>query len=113
MKNINKIRNLCLVVLLGLPLVATTGLVGCAGDRDSRSTGQYIDDHSLTMRVKNALGHNSEYKFENVSVDVYRGTVQLNGFVANSDQKSRAEDIVKQVPGVQKIENNISIKEQS
>jgi hyperosmotically inducible periplasmic protein len=113
MKNTCKqISSVCVALAtLALPIVATTTLVGCAGSNSERSTGQYIDDQSLTMRVKNALGHNSEYKFDNVSVTTFRGTVQLNGFVTNSEQKSRAEELAREVQGVQRIENNISIKE--
>jgi|SRR6185437_15829530 len=96
--------------LLTTAVVATT--TGCAGDKYNRSTGQYIDDKSLTMRVKDALKDNPEYKYDDVSVDVFRGTVQLNGFVNTSDQKSKAEDIVKKVQGVQNVVNNITVKPQ-
>lgn len=112
MKIMNKkISSVCVALAMALPLAAITGLVGCAGNASERSTGQYIDDQSLTARVKSALAHNSEYKFDNVSVTTFRGTVQLNGFVNNSAQKSRAEEVARQVQGVERIENNISIKE--
>jgi hyperosmotically inducible protein len=112
MKILNsKISGVCMAAAMALSLAVTTGLVGCAGGGSERSTGQYIDDQGLTMRVKNALAHNSEYKFDNVHVTTFRGTVQLNGFVSNREQKSRAEDIARQVQGVERIENNISVKE--
>lgn len=100
-----------LALCLGL---LTTGIVastsGCAGDKYNRSTGQYIDDKSLTVRVKHALSENPEYKFSDVDVDVFRGTVQLNGFVSTDQQKSQAEDIAKGVQGVNNVVNNITIK---
>jgi hyperosmotically inducible protein len=100
---------LCLGLLTTAAITATSG---CAGDKYNRSTGQYIDDKSLTMRVKHALGENPEYKFSDVSVNIFRGTVQLSGFVNTSDQKSKAEDIAKQVQGVDKVVNNITVKPQ-
>jgi hyperosmotically inducible periplasmic protein len=109
MKNKNKIVSLALC--LGLLTTAAVGtFAGCASSDNSRSTGQYIDDKTLQREVHDALKDNAEYKFDNVNVDVYRGTVQLSGFVQNSDQKSQAKDIAKNVQGVTDVENNITVQ---
>jgi hyperosmotically inducible protein len=105
---ITKIIGLSLCVA-ALPLAAF--VTGCAGDRYHQSTGENIDDHATTMRVKSALGNNTEYKFDGVEVNTFKGTVQLSGWVNNHDQKSRAGEIAKGVDGVKDVENNISIKE--
>ena len=102
---------LCLLLCLGLSTAAVTALTGCAGNKNERSTGQYIDDKSLTVRVHDALHDNADYKFNNVDVNVYSGTVQLSGFVNTSDQKSKAADIAKGVQGVKDVVNNITVKE--
>lgn len=107
----NKINSLCVAICLTLPLAATVSLTGCAGDNYKRSTGEYIDDKALSARVNSALGDNAEYKFKEVKVTSYRGTVQLSGFVNTSDQKRRAADIAEKVQGVKHVENNITIKE--
>jgi len=103
-------KALCLLLGAALSFAAATTFTGCAGDRYDRSTGEYIDDKSLTVRVHDALADNPDYKFGDVNVNVYRGTVQLNGFVNSSDQKSKAEDIVKNVQGVKQVQNNLSVK---
>jgi hyperosmotically inducible protein len=104
----------CLVLCLGLSIMAAViGTTGCAGDRYNRSTGEYIDDNSIKARVNDALGNNPDYKFEGVSTLVFKGTVQLNGFVDMSDQKSKAVDIAKGVEGVRKVVNNISVGNQA
>jgi hypothetical protein len=112
-KNImkNQINGLCLVLCLGLTTMAVGSLNGCAGNQYDRSTGEYIDDKSLTLRVHNALSDNQEYKFSDVNVNIFRGTVQLTGFVDTSDQKSKAEEIAKGVQGVKDVDNKISVKE--
>jgi hyperosmotically inducible periplasmic protein len=92
-------------------LGSIAGLTGCAGNRTDRSTGEYIDDKSLDVRVHDALKDNAEYKFDDVNVTSFRGTVQLSGFVDTSAQKSKAGEIAKNVEGVKDIENNISVKE--
>ncbi len=108
-----KIQNggLCVLLCLGLSTAAVATFTGCAGNQYDRSTGQYVDDKSLTVRVHDALGDNPDYKFDDVNVDVFRGTVQLSGFVNTSDQKSKAADIAKNVQGVKDVKNNITIKE--
>ena len=85
-------------------------MTGCAGDRYQRSTGEYIDDKAISRRVKSALNDNAEYKFSDVHVDSFKGTVQLSGFVTTGDQKRKAGDIAERVDGVKKVENNITIK---
>lgn len=76
-----------------------------------RSTGEYVDDKSLTARVNSALNNNAEYKFEQVNVTAFKGTVQLSGFVNTADQKTKAGEIAKQVQGVKDIANNITVKD--
>jgi hyperosmotically inducible protein len=96
--------------LLTTGVIATT--TGCSSTKNGRTTGQYIDDSTLKMHVKDALNDNPQYKFNGVNVDVFRGTVQLNGFVSTSDQKSQAETIAKGVQGVSNVVNNITIQQQ-
>ena len=62
--------------------VTAIGFVGCASDNadsDShkRTTGRYIDDKMLVQRVKGSLNDNEVYKFPDVKVNTYNGTVQL------------------------------------
>lgn len=99
-----------LVLCLGaLPLL--TMVTGCAGDRYHQSTGENIDDHGTTMRVKSALSKDAQYKYEDVNVDTFKGVVQLSGFVNTHAQKSRAAEIAKGVENVKDVENNITVKE--
>jgi osmotically-inducible protein OsmY len=96
---------------VGLLSAAVSVFTGCAGNQTDRSTGEYIDDKSLTLRVHEALAGNAEYKFGDVNVNVFRGRVQLTGFVDTSDQKSKAAEVAKGVQGVKDVENDISLKE--
>jgi hyperosmotically inducible protein len=86
------------------------GAVGCAGNRYSRSTGEYIDDHSLQLRADHALNQNPDYKFEDISIVTFKGTIQLNGFVDTPEQRTKAGDIAKQVQGVRSVENNVIVE---
>jgi osmotically-inducible protein OsmY len=113
MKNMKNKMQITKVVGLALCLGAApllTLVTGCAGDRYHESTGESIDDHTITMRVKDALSNDSQYKFEGVNVDTFKGTVQLSGFVDTSDQKDRAATLAKGVQGVKDVDNNITVK---
>jgi osmotically-inducible protein OsmY len=99
---------------LGMAIVLATaaaGFTGCAGSRYSESTGEHIDDSATTGRVKSSLGSDTMYKYPDVKVSTFKGTVQLSGFVNEKAQKSRAGDLAKNTAGVKEVENNISVKE--
>lgn len=105
-----RINGLCLLLCVGLSAAAVTTFTGCAGNKYDRSTGEYIDDKSLSVRVHTALADNPDYKFSDVNVNIFRGTVQLSGFVNSSDQKSKAAEIAKGVQGVKEVDNKIEVK---
>ena len=105
------LKALGLAIGLGaLPLLL--GPTGCTtGSRYQQSTGEYIDDHTLSSHVKKALGHDSQYKYDDVNVVTFKGVVQLSGFANMKDQKDRAGDLAKNVEGVKEVQNNITVKE--
>jgi hyperosmotically inducible protein len=95
--------------MCGVLAVALLG--GCAGNRVERSTGEMIDDNATTLRVKNALSKDPVYKYPDVTVTTFKGTVQLGGFVESDGQKRKAEDMIRQVEGVKQVKNAISLKQ--
>jgi len=104
------LKVLTLIACLGaLPLLG--GLTGCAGNRYSQSTGERIDDHATSSRVRSALSSDTQYKYDGVNVETFKGVVQLSGFVNSRDQKNRAGDLAKKVEGIKEVANNITVKE--
>lgn len=103
------------LIVFSLAAVTAISFAGCAtnsADRDShkRSTGRYIDDKMLVGKVKGALDDSAVYKFPDVKVNTYNGTVQLTGFVDTMDQKRKAEEIARNVQGVAAVQNEIALK---
>lgn len=91
-------------LLAGLTLV----LAGCGtNNRYERSTSEFVDDKRLGQRVKTALNAQPVYKYPDVKIQTYRGTVQLSGFVATEAQKQAATEIARQVRGVDELQNDI------
>ncbi len=83
---------------------------GCAGTATRESTGEYVDDASVTAKVKAAFVKDPIVKALQVKVDTFKGVVQLSGFVDTPDQKNRAEQIARSTPGVQDVKDEISVK---
>jgi hyperosmotically inducible protein len=106
-----KISVLSALLCLGLSTATMTLFTGCASDRYGRSIGEYKDDKFLAAHVRSALDNDPEYKFSDVKVDAYRGTVQLSGFVNTADEKTRANNLARSVPGSPDVVNNINLIE--
>jgi osmotically-inducible protein OsmY len=97
-------------LLLSLLLVAPFAAGGCSATSTRPSTGEYIDDATVTAKVKSALLADSVIKSMDVSVETFRGVVQLSGFVDNSVQQARAAEIARGVNGVRDVVNNLQLK---
>jgi hyperosmotically inducible protein len=99
-----------LVTILALGSGLATLSTGCAGSATRESTGEYIDDATVTTKVKAAFVKDPLVKAMDVNVDTFKGTVQLSGFVDTPEQKTRAEQIAAGVRGVSSVKNNIALK---
>ncbi len=94
-------------------LVLVTFIVcctACAGTPVRESTGEFIDDSVITTKIKSQLAADSFLKIFQISVETYKGTVQLSGFVNSQRDVNRAEEIARSVGGVKSIRNNLVIK---
>ena len=102
-----------IIASIGLAVTGIFGTVapgGCAATPTSQSTGEYIDDAALTAKVKAALFEDPNVSGMAVNVDTYKGIVQLNGFVDTPQQKIRAEQVARGIPGVQAVQNKLTVK---
>lgn len=93
-------------VLAGTTMV----LAACSGTAKRESTGEMLDDTAITAKVKAAFVEAEEISVFDVSVETFKGTVQLSGFVDTEAQRVAAEQIAGGVAGVVKVENKISVK---
>jgi hyperosmotically inducible protein len=82
----------------------------CAATRTKESTGEYVDDSSITAKVKAELMNDPVTKAREISVETFKGVVQLSGFVNTSEEKDRAGEIARGVKGVADVKNNINVK---
>jgi len=103
-----KKRNIVIRYLVLLMLIAT--FVACASTRTRESTGEYVDDSVITTKVKSLLANDDFFKSFQISVETYKGTVQLSGFVNSQQAVDKAGQIVRSVQGVKSVKNNLIVK---
>ena len=94
----------CLVLLMLLTLVA------CASTRTHESTGEYVDDSVITTKIKALLAEDDFLKSFQISVETYKGIVQLSGFVNSQEAVNKAGQIARSVKGVNSVKNNLIVK---
>ncbi|MGQ0793251.1 MAG: BON domain-containing protein [Deltaproteobacteria bacterium] len=91
-------------------LLVVASLISCAGTRTRESTGEYIDDTAITTKVKAALLADPEVSGLAISVETFKGVVQLSGFVDSKAHGQRAVEIARSIKGVKGVKNNTSLK---
>jgi osmotically-inducible protein OsmY len=90
--------------------VALTALAGCASSQKHESTGQYLDDTSITTRVKSAIFRDPVLKSAEINVETFKGRVQLSGFVSSRTDIDRAVTVAQGVSGVSSVGNDMRVK---
>jgi hyperosmotically inducible protein len=92
-------------------IIATSaGLIGCAATRTSESTGQYLDDTTLTAKVKTAIFEQPSLKSAEINVETFKGVVQLSGFVSTQANVNTAVATAMNVKGVMSVKNDMRLK---
>jgi osmotically-inducible protein OsmY len=100
MNNISKLAAACaLVMALGASTVAF-----------GESTGRYIDDATITAKVKAAILEDMHLKGTSISVTTDHGNVELSGNVDTMENESQAVKDANRVEGVKSVKDLIVIK---
>ena len=98
-----------IVGIFGLSFMMLTACQSMTG----KTTGQAIDDASMTASVQGKLTADKLSNFSRINVDTDRSVVTLNGVVKSMSEKSRAEELARQVDGVRTVNNNLQIQSSS
>lgn len=85
-------------------------LAGCAVARDQQTVGQYVDDTTITTRVKAKFADDPAVAATSIRVETLKGQVQLSGFAKSWQEKDRAESLARAVPGVAGVRNDIIVR---
>jgi hyperosmotically inducible protein len=94
-------------LLVVLMLIAT--FAACASTSKQEGAGEYVDNSVVTAKVKSLLAADDLLKSFDISVETYKGVVQLSGFVDSRTAINRAGEIARSVEGVKSVKNNLQL----
>ena len=103
-----KKRNMFIRCFVLMMLIAS--FVACASTSKQSGTGEYVDDSVITTKVKSLLASDDFLKSFEISVETYKGIVQLCGFVDSQKAIDKAWDIASSVKGFKSVKNNLNLK---
>lgn len=83
-------------------------LAGCAGA--GAKSGLYVDDSTITTKVKTAFATDKTVSAMRVHVETNQGIVRLSGNVGSMAEKRRAEEVARSIAGVKSVTNAITVQ---
>lgn len=104
MSKLNRIFRLLACFLL------IASFTGCAATQKHESTGEYVDNTSITTKVKTAIFNEESLKTMQISVKTFKGEVQLSGFVDSAQMVKKAGELARSVDGVVSVKNDLIVK---
>jgi hyperosmotically inducible protein len=102
------VLSLALATALVATLATTTG---CAVSSKQQTVGSYIDDATLTTRVKSKFAADPVVSAMAISVETLKGTVQLSGFAKSGEERATAEKLARETSGVVAVRNDILVRQ--
>lgn len=90
--------------------LAFSSVAGCAVSRGQETIGAYVDDATITARVKSRFVENPQVDAASISVETLNGTVMLSGFAKSVTEKVVAEELTRSVHGVKSVKNEIAVR---
>jgi hyperosmotically inducible protein len=96
--------------LLTVAAVSMLLATACTSTRTQKSAGETIDDGVISTQVNTSLVGDSLTKAHNIDVEVFKGRVQLNGFVGSNAERNQAVALARKVNGVTTVDNNLMLR---
>jgi hyperosmotically inducible periplasmic protein len=100
-------RHILSATMIALALLTAAG---CAVTRNQETVGAYVDDSTITARVKAKFAEDKAVSAMAIGVETLRGTVQLSGFAKSQDERLAAERLARTVSGVADVKNDIVVR---
>lgn len=112
-----RLAQILITITMTIPLlagcvaaVATTAIVGTDIATDRRTSGSYIEDQSIELKVSNALAKDNSLKSSSsISVTSFNRIVLLVGQAPSQQLSDRASEIARKTANIRKVHNEIRI----
>jgi hyperosmotically inducible protein len=86
-----------------------TPIYSYAADTTTDTTGEYLDDATITAKVKASFAEDKLVKGRNISVRTDKGVVDLTGTVNSTNESDRATALATKVKAVKAVHNNLKV----
>jgi osmotically-inducible protein OsmY len=83
---------------------------GCAVTRGQETVGAYVDDATITARVKARFIEDKDVAASSIKVETLNGTVMLSGFAKSTLERNTAERLARGVSGVKSVKNEVAVQ---
>jgi len=100
-------KNLAIAAMFALAALFASG---CAVSSGQSSVGEYVDDATITARVKTRFAEDQTVAATRIQVETLKGVVQLSGFATSETERQRAAQIAAAVPGVKQVQNSVVVQ---
>src|SRR3990172_6833005 len=102
MRNSNLLRSAMVAFALA------TSLGGCAAISGRETPGEYVDDATISTKVRASIIN--ELGLKEISVETMQNVVQLSGFVDSAQIKTKAGEIARGISVVKEVKNNLIVR---
>ena len=99
-----------LLLVAAITAALTLASTGCAVVRDQQTVGSYVDDATLTARVKARFAKDPTVSALAINVETLKGVVQLSGFAKSEAEKDAAAKLARETSGVASVRNDILVR---
>jgi hyperosmotically inducible periplasmic protein len=99
-----------LILAAALTCCGVLVTTGCAVNSGQSTVGQYVDDATITTRVKTRIAEDPRVSAMRIGVETLNGTVQLSGFATTQSEKDQAAAVARAVPDVKDVRNSIVVR---
>ena len=100
-----KVILLTVLMVFGLALFS-----GCASIK-GETTGEYIDDSTITTKVNSTIIKDPDAHYFKIDVTTTQGDVVLTGFVNSRDTEARLVGKIKEIKGVKSVKSLLKMEE--
>jgi hyperosmotically inducible protein len=94
------------IILAGVLLAS---VFSYAADMSTDTPGAYLDDATITTKVKAEYFDDKWIKGRNISVRTDHGVVDLTGIVDSMKESNRATRLATKIEGVTAVHNNLKV----
>ena len=91
------------------PIVIGGAAVGASVATDRRTAGVYVGDQEIELRAISRLRESFPQKTDRISTTSYNRQVLLTGQVPDEATRARATDVVREIPDVRTVFNELSV----